>query len=164
MSSVHSWVTPGAEGQDLHHWKDHPERRKLRLPRREVRQEGPSGFPPEPKPWVPAASPAEAQGPWPCRRGLFLFSVSTPHFLWAGKAVCEQEITKASSCLAFFMVVFSFVESFGYRDFTLCAFFSTWKRHKIGCDGSDYTQRRNLPWVCTAVANWDWVNTQESHW
>lgn len=86
-----------AEGQDLHCWRDHPERRKLCLPRREVRQEGPSNFLPEPKAWAPAASWAEALGPWPCRRGLFLFSVSTPHFLSAGGAVCEQNNTIALS-------------------------------------------------------------------
>lgn len=90
-----------AEGQDLHCWKDHPERRKLRLPRREVRQEGPSNFLPEPKAWAPAVLRAEALGPWPCRRGLFLFSVSTPHFLCAGRAVCEQNNTIALSCLVF---------------------------------------------------------------
>lgn len=90
-----------AEGQDLHCWKDHPERRKLRLPRREVRQEGPSNFLPEPKAWAPAASRAESLGPWPYRRSLFLFSVSPPHFLCAGEAVYEQNNTIALSCSAF---------------------------------------------------------------
>lgn len=90
-----------AEGQDLHCWKDHPERRKLCLPRREVRQEGPSNFLPEPKAWGPAASRAESLGPWSYRRGLFLFSVSPPHFLCAGKAVCEQNYTMALSWSGF---------------------------------------------------------------
>lgn len=90
-----------AEGQDLHCWKDHPERRKLHLPRKEVRQEGPSNFLPEPKAWAPAASQAESLGPWPRRRDLFLFSVGTPHFLCAGEAVCEPNDTIALSCSVF---------------------------------------------------------------
>lgn len=131
MSSVHSWVTPGAEGQDLHHWKDHPERRKLRLPRREEKQEDPSGFPSEPKPWLPAASTAEVEGPQPWRRGLFLFSVSTPRFLCAGKAVCRQENTNAARSLVFFMMAFSFVGSFCFHDFTLFCCSYIWKGNKI---------------------------------
>lgn len=64
-----------AEGQDLHCWKDHPERRKLRLPRREVRQEGPSNFLPEPKTWAPQQP--HKQKPWGpgCAEGVCFFSV-----------------------------------------------------------------------------------------
>lgn len=117
MSSVHSWVTQEHKNKTVVTGKA----TQRVLPKRDERQESPNGFCPDPKPWLPGASPAEVQRPQPCRRGLFLFSVGTPCFLSAGKAVYRQENTNAMSCLVFLMKDF-FVESFWFCDFTLFCF------------------------------------------